>query len=50
MIAILLTMVSAVGGVYAAAPDGIVYTHSTRYFSVTLPSSWAGLYRIEETP
>ena len=38
------------GGARAAVSDGIVYTHSTLGFSVTLPSRWAEQCRISESP
>ena|GEM_PF-1928098 len=48
-VVILLIMVSAMVSANAATLDGIKYTHSTLNFSVTLPSSWAGKYKINET-
>ena len=46
---ILLTLAAAVGGANAVAPAETAYTHSTLHFSVRLPASWSGLYRVEET-
>ena len=49
MICILLIMVPSVGDMRAAASDGFGYTSNNLGFSMTLPSSWAGKYRVDET-
>ena len=42
--------VAAADAVATAAPGGIAYAHGPLWFSLTLPASWAGLYRVEEGP
>ena len=46
-ILIMILMLATVAG--SAASAGIAYTNSTYNFSLTLPASWAGLYRMEES-
>ena len=49
VLAMILLLVMALGSASAAASGRLTYTHSSLGFSLTLPPSWTGLYRIEET-
>ncbi|MCL2146213.1 MAG: copper amine oxidase N-terminal domain-containing protein [Synergistaceae bacterium] len=49
LIALLTSMLVAPAEIAAiASPEGIVYTNGTLGFSLTLPSSWEGLYSVDE--
>ena len=46
--AALLVLAEAITGAGMAASGGIVYSSSAYGFTLTLPSGWAGLYRVKE--